>query len=568
MSLDQNLFTLNVTPLAEDPTVVDLIDPNGNAHYRKQRVPGTVYKIEVYDPHSEGLLASVTAPSATSKHKTIELHHPSQIVELKYTGTLSFKWRFAWETHEFEWRREECFILRKPDPAVLVAVTKEPPGRLKTTAIQILDYNLNRFDIDDRKGLEIVMLTALLTFHDTNDAYHTPTPTPAGSVTPVPAAKTPPMPDPLATTHDLANALPSTAAAGPPPIIPPKPAPKMGIERIAEMHMMRTLQGEGEANEVEVGVEGTINDYAQYAEQLLKDDAMLFITLRSLSAQQVPKVLAVVEQTKRLRHKSGVAETDPLFQYVVYDTPKPKGPKRINLDDAPAKKAGYSPPTSLSVHLSKIDMPELQPRVDPSAATGTVKAKPAKAADPTPYMPAPMPPMPSSYPSYENVGSSSSGKDKKDKDKRTSTFGLLGLGKSDKKNDSKHKKDSSRPSVAAPAPNKLSKPPSSGPSLMPAPSHSPHPPSRPHSPYTAPPLTSPYASHAPSSPWNTAPPSGPDFPGSYAPPPQHPYMNPEPGGFFAGGFGGPSPPLAPPPPQHPSHGGYGGGGGGYNPGYI
>jgi hypothetical protein len=46
--------------------------------------------------------------------------------------------------HDFEWKREECFMLRKPDPPVLVAVTKEPPGRLKTTSIQILDYNLNR----------------------------------------------------------------------------------------------------------------------------------------------------------------------------------------------------------------------------------------------------------------------------------------------------------------------------------------------------------------------------------------------------------------------------------------
>jgi len=46
--------------------------------------------------------------------------------------------------HEFEWKREECYMLRKPDPPVLVAVTKEPPGRLKTTSVQILDYNLNR----------------------------------------------------------------------------------------------------------------------------------------------------------------------------------------------------------------------------------------------------------------------------------------------------------------------------------------------------------------------------------------------------------------------------------------
>jgi hypothetical protein len=46
--------------------------------------------------------------------------------------------------HEFEWKREECFMIRKPDPPVIIAVTKEPPGRLKTISVQILDYNLNR----------------------------------------------------------------------------------------------------------------------------------------------------------------------------------------------------------------------------------------------------------------------------------------------------------------------------------------------------------------------------------------------------------------------------------------
>ena len=46
--------------------------------------------------------------------------------------------------HEFEWKREECFMVRKPDPPVLVAVTKEPAGRIKTATVQILDYNLNR----------------------------------------------------------------------------------------------------------------------------------------------------------------------------------------------------------------------------------------------------------------------------------------------------------------------------------------------------------------------------------------------------------------------------------------
>ena len=59
-----------------------------------------------------------------------------------------------------------------------------------------------------------------------------------------------------------------------------------------------------------------------------------------------------------------------LYQYVIYEQAKPKGPKVIKLDNPKGKNAemeNYTPPTSLTVHLSKIDMPELKPR-----ATGHV----------------------------------------------------------------------------------------------------------------------------------------------------------------------------------------------------
>lgn len=51
------------------------------------------------EPLSQSLLASVTAPHPTSKVKFIELHNPSHLVELKYTGTITFKWRFVWEQY-------------------------------------------------------------------------------------------------------------------------------------------------------------------------------------------------------------------------------------------------------------------------------------------------------------------------------------------------------------------------------------------------------------------------------------------------------------------------------------
>ncbi|KAK0189161.1 hypothetical protein F5146DRAFT_1104489 [Armillaria mellea] len=353
MVLDQNLFTLLVTPNKDDPNVIDLVDPSGVTYYRKQRVAGAVYTVEVYDFMSESLLVTATAPSTSSKTKVLELYNPTTTLELKYTGTLTFRWNFKWENFDFEWKREECFMLRKPDPPVLVAITKEPAGRLKTSSIQILDYNLNRFDIDDRKGLEIVILTALLTFQDANDSYHAS-----------------PSSEGLVKTK-------STPTPPPPP--PPKPPAKTGVDRVAEVQAIR-----GEINELTVEEEGDITDYAQYCSNLLHDEAMLFVTVRSSSAAQVSKVLQVVEETKRIRHKAGL--DDEIFQYVLYDTLSQR-PRRINLNDAPGNK--YVPPNSLVVHLSKIPMPELQPSVHPHQPSPS----PSQLNNPGIYT-APPPPLP------------------------------------------------------------------------------------------------------------------------------------------------------------------------------
>jgi hypothetical protein len=99
------------------------------------------------------------------------------------------------------------------------------------------------FDIDDRKGLEIVILTALLTFQDLNDVYHAPREENSSGPSPITGGR-------------------KISEGAPPP--PPKPAPKTGIYRIAEMQALRR-----EVNEVSVEDEGGIEDYAQYCANLL-----------------------------------------------------------------------------------------------------------------------------------------------------------------------------------------------------------------------------------------------------------------------------------------------------------
>jgi hypothetical protein len=80
----------------------------------------------------------------------------------------------------------------------------QPRSSTHTVAAQLVP----RFDIADRKGLEIVLLTALFTFSDLNESYHAASEGRPGN--------------------------PRRKSSGAPPV-PPKPEPRVGVERIAEM---------------------------------------------------------------------------------------------------------------------------------------------------------------------------------------------------------------------------------------------------------------------------------------------------------------------------------------------
>lgn len=111
------------------------------------------------------------------------------------------------------------------------------------------------FDIEDRKGLEIVILTALLTFQDTNEAHHSKN---EG------ASQSPPSTMARIASISVAGMSVAGMSEKPPPP-PPKPAPKTGIDRIAEIQAAT-----GDYNEVTIEDEGSIQDYAQYCSNLLE----------------------------------------------------------------------------------------------------------------------------------------------------------------------------------------------------------------------------------------------------------------------------------------------------------
>lgn len=152
--------------------------------------------------------------------------------------------------------------------------------------------------MDDRKGLETLILAALLTLNDFNQDKHDRPGSGGASMR-------------RKSSSTSAPASPQLPNEPPPPLPlrPPPPAEKTGLDKIAELQAVQS-----EPNEVRVEDAGMTDDYAQYCYNLLQDDAMLFITVASAEAANVPKVLQVVEETKRLRYKNGETLEMKLFE--------------------------------------------------------------------------------------------------------------------------------------------------------------------------------------------------------------------------------------------------------------
>lgn len=108
----------------------------------------------------------------------------------------------------------------------------------------------NRFDIVDRKGLEIVLLSSLLSFQDYFDAKVAPAQGPAKGISETETSAPPPPP----------KHLPLKASTSAQFTARPK---RTGLERIAELQR-------GKLNELVVTEECEADEYAEYCSNLLE----------------------------------------------------------------------------------------------------------------------------------------------------------------------------------------------------------------------------------------------------------------------------------------------------------
>lgn len=390
---------------------------------------------------NECLLASISQPYNNARKKQIYLYNPDSEIELeKRSMTFQQAWRFHFgdatsqHAEEFSWKREGgpsrgsstqsayvCEVIRKPDPNVLAAQYRPPVTKGKPGTLQLMDYNINRLDLQDKKGLEVALVMTLSTLLDQEydekiasrgeRNLHICS---SGIPTDLSTQAFSPAWQEAELRHQQAFAISSTTSGGGEiPRLPRNPSESSdvaNIDRIANL----------EPNEMLVSKWSSVEEYVQHAIQLLRSDgrgqSMYMIALLSDSVDTTPKAVQVAAAIKaayyRLpddakgtvygRPSDARGIEDELYQYVqtldeekaAQNPPALASPpadatqrRRIIKLDPPTQNSSsssqptassprpsstpYKPPSKLKIILSKERIGELEPKKVDEAHTAS-----------------------------------------------------------------------------------------------------------------------------------------------------------------------------------------------------
>ncbi|CAG8468935.1 36355_t:CDS:2 [Racocetra persica] len=139
----------------------------------RQKVPGG-YCSKLIEPITEVILAEIQGDSSKAKLKKILLYQPDDSVELKDSGIFSFEHKFRWENEKFVWKKRafskdlECKMVQSGDEPNMCIALYQPKNKNVGT-VNIMSDNMNRLNIQDRRGLEYVLLMSILSFLDKSD---------------------------------------------------------------------------------------------------------------------------------------------------------------------------------------------------------------------------------------------------------------------------------------------------------------------------------------------------------------------------------------------------------------
>lgn len=371
------------------------------------------------------LLASISQTYTALKKRTIQLYNPDAEVELeKRSMTFQQAHRFSFSdpssvrAEEFSWKREgpsrgsaqsawACEVIRKPDPNVLAAQYRPPAAKGKPGTLQLMDYNLARLEVADKKGLEVALVMTLSSLLDQEyderiaskgekNTYICSSGIPTDLSTQSYSAAWQEM----ERRHQSAVPTSSTVRSDESEVW------EGNVDRIADL----------EPNEILVSRWSSLEEYVTHALYLLRCDTgqgMYLITLLSDSAETTPKTVQLAAAIKAAYYRlpddakgtvygrSAAGVEEELYQYVqTLDSTPPASPaagesrRRVIKLDAPEQieqqrrsesAAGkYEPPSKLKILLSKERIMELEPKKveGGSQSKSAVPSRPVEPARP------------------------------------------------------------------------------------------------------------------------------------------------------------------------------------------
>ncbi|BEI86004.1 hypothetical protein CcaverHIS002_0602910 [Cutaneotrichosporon cavernicola] len=396
---DKACYSLSLVP-SPQPDVLYLVENYNPSHpvddqqirYGRVREPskaGEVYSAALYDAFSQAKLASTGLLTERVRSRRLQLHGPDEDITFEFTGKLGFEWTFQFEGNKYMWKRSggiaskdlACFMDRRRDPSVDVALGRVSGRDRKPAHMSILHYNIERFipnDIKDLRGLETLLVLTFTALVDSGDMSSRQSSGSSSASRPQQNnSQNKPLPP-----------GPSTATPNPPPEV---------------YHE--------DANEVVVGVLTDLDSHIDRAISLLEDPNMLFIIIRTKDARAAQRALQVVLGVNRFRHRG---EKPDLHQYVLEEeAPEAKGPRRINLNDAPADAPTWKPPPNLAIYLSTIELPDLKPGGAARANSNkrpkpVAQVRPASMVGSMPTLSTPVPPQHHTSPNLRPVSPSPS----------------------------------------------------------------------------------------------------------------------------------------------------------------
>ncbi|PWN44727.1 hypothetical protein IE81DRAFT_321049 [Ceraceosorus guamensis] len=451
MALDAANYSLSLVPRPGQGAIVDLyqlasnanpattasaaLDPSHqhasgcSAQYTYERARTVAYAAELRDAHTSAVLSkfSTTTATLTERQRKIQLCNPDEEINVdRNAGVFNTEWKWIWQGETFSMRRETalgspssymCQVVRKPDPPVAVCRYR-PASKSRAGQIELYDYNLTRLEVQDRKGLEILLLSLLLSLLDAETDDNNPRPAgvpfnpPEGAI----ESGRPQRPDAEVLLPSALLPAPRTEYLPPAGARPPGAPPELGLQPSRNQqtttasrpsalnvdHGRDTSGGTSisglavvphtqESNEIDIGPFGDTQSYVARALHLLRTDqggsACDLIILRAFTVDTTPRVVQVAAGVKAAWYRlaptsKGSSNSGELYQYVrdaSMDSPSPRrgsnpnsptrAPRsRIPLNEpikgpsgaTAAQLQSYAPPEKLIVYLSKERIDEFE----------------------------------------------------------------------------------------------------------------------------------------------------------------------------------------------------------------